>query len=68
MLTKAKHSYELTKADGIVVNVDFKIGGIGSQSCGPGPLEKYLVKDDKFEFCFYMIPVDSNSLDVEKLW
>jgi len=67
VLTKAKHTYELTKADGIVVNVDFKIGGIGSQSCGPGPLEKYLIKDDKFEFCFYMIPVDSNSLDVEKL-
>ncbi|AEM72746.1 glycoside hydrolase family 2 TIM barrel-domain containing protein [Caldicellulosiruptor acetigenus] len=68
VLTKAKHTYELVKADGIVVNVDFKIGGIGSQSCGPGPLEEYLIKDDKFEFCFYMIPLNNNSLNIEKLW
>lgn len=68
VITKANHTYELTKANGIVLNIDYKIGGIGSQSCGPGPLEKYLVKEEKFDFRFLLAPVNANLITPEKIF
>lgn len=51
-LTQAQHTYELIHRDETIVNIDYEQDGLGSNSCGPGPLEKYqlLPKDVQFEF------------------
>ncbi|SHF81022.1 beta-galactosidase [Caldanaerobius fijiensis DSM 17918] len=40
-LTSANHTYELKRLDETVLNMDYEHGGLGSNSCGPGPLPQY---------------------------
>ena len=40
-LDKAEHTFELEAEDKTVLSLDWRMGGIGSNSCGPLPLEKY---------------------------
>lgn len=49
-LTNKKHNYELVPCDSNVLNLDFRQNGIGSNSCGPRPQEKYRFEDEKFTF------------------
>ena len=42
-LTRAKHTYELKPEGKTVLSLDYRQGGIGSNSCGPRPMEKYLL-------------------------
>ena len=51
-LTKAMHTDELEKADNIIVRIDYKNAGIGSNSCGPKLLEKYRLSDKDIDFNF----------------
>ena len=52
MLYKAEHTDEL-KTDGKVhLRIDYKVSGIGSNSCGPTINPKYQVNDKKIHFCF----------------
>ena len=52
MLYKAEHTDEL-KTDGKVhLRIDYKVSGIGSNSCGPALNPKYQVNDKKIYFCF----------------
>ena len=52
MLYKAEHTDEL-KTDGKVhLRIDYKVSGIGSNSCGPTINSKYQVNDKKIHFCF----------------
>ena len=41
--------YNTNKA---VLNIDYKMSGVGSGSCGPKLLEKYQFNDKEFEFEF----------------
>ena len=51
-LYKAKHTDELTK-DGLVhLRVDYKVSGLGSNSCGPALEEKFRLKEKEFTFNF----------------
>ncbi|MCX7795337.1 MAG: beta-galactosidase subunit alpha [bacterium] len=59
---KAKHTCDLIPRDYIVLNIDHKHNGLGSASCGPAPLEKYLLYPQDFEFLVRMRPF-SNSLE-----
>lgn len=59
-LDKANHTYELEKSDFIELNLDYKLHGIGSASCGPGVLEKYELKNEDFEFSFEMLGFSKN--------
>ena len=43
-LTEAEHTYELEHENFTVLSLDYRHGGIGSNSCGPRPMEKYLLK------------------------
>jgi len=43
------------------MNIDYKHNGLGSASCGPAPLEKYLLFPEKFDFSLRIRPF-SNSL------
>ncbi|MEU1850645.1 glycoside hydrolase family 2 TIM barrel-domain containing protein [Streptomyces sp. NPDC019990] len=51
-LDAAKHRTDLTPGDTVWVNLDHGQHGIGSQSCGPGPLPRYFLKAEPAEFSF----------------
>ena len=51
-LDAARHRTDLTAGDTVWVNLDHGQHGIGSQSCGPGPLPQYFLKAEPAEFSF----------------
>ncbi|MFB3879783.1 MAG: glycoside hydrolase family 2 TIM barrel-domain containing protein [Armatimonadota bacterium] len=53
----ARHTYELVRRDETIVNLDHAQAPLGSASCGPGPLEKYVVKAEPVEFAVRLRPV-----------
>ena len=54
---KAKHTHELEPQDDVMVNLDYRHHGLGSGSCGPGPLEQYLLKPGPFSFKVVLAPL-----------
>ncbi len=53
-LTEKKHNYELQKAPYHSFCIDYKMSGIGSNSCGPELLEKYRLQEEDF-YCSFRI-------------
>lgn len=53
---KAKHTYELKERDSVFLNIDYRQNGLGSNSCGPGPLPEYRLIPEDFEFTIRMKP------------
>ncbi len=53
-LTEKKHSFELEEEPGIILHVDYKQNGIGSNSCGPELLKSYRFDESEFDFEMYM--------------
>ncbi len=51
-LDAAAHLTDLTPGDTVWVNLDHGQHGIGSQSCGPGPLPQYYLRAEPTEFSF----------------
>lgn len=51
-LNKAEHTDELPTPDGTYVKVDYKVSGIGSNSCGPQLQEKYRLSEKDISFKF----------------
>ncbi|MFH0516014.1 glycoside hydrolase family 2 TIM barrel-domain containing protein [Streptomyces sp. M41] len=51
-LDAARHRTDLTPGDTLWLNLDHAQHGIGSQSCGPGPLPQYFLKAEPAEFSF----------------
>ncbi|GHG88921.1 glycoside hydrolase family 2 TIM barrel-domain containing protein [Streptomyces lanatus] len=51
-LDAARHLTDLVPGDTVWVNLDHGQQGIGSQSCGPGPLPQYFLKAEPTEFSF----------------
>ena len=56
-LTQARHTYELTPCGETILNLDHLQAGLGSNSCGPGPLEAYLVQPGKYSFSVRLCPL-----------
>ena len=50
MLEAAAHDFELVPSKSTFLLLDYKVGGIGSHSCGPRLPEQYRFNDDEFEF------------------
>lgn len=55
-LTDAMHTTELEPRETIVLSLDYAQNGLGSNSCGPGPLEKYLLKPSPVQFSLRLCP------------
>ena len=55
-LTAAEHTDELTADGDIHLRVDYKVSGIGSNSCGPSLEEKYRVAEKEIYFTFSVQP------------
>lgn len=51
-LYKAKHTDELVIDGKTHLRIDYKVSGIGSNSCGPELLEKYRLKEKNIDFEF----------------
>ncbi|MBQ9116912.1 MAG: hypothetical protein IJY04_07800, partial [Clostridia bacterium] len=51
-LAEAKHRHELKEFDGTYLLINYKVGGIGSNSCGPALPEKYQFKEAEFSYAF----------------
>lgn len=51
-LTEARHSNELNKSEKKYLYVDYKMRGLGSNSCGPEPEPEYELNPHKFSFSF----------------
>ncbi|HEY0829108.1 MAG TPA: glycoside hydrolase family 2, partial [Bacilli bacterium] len=56
-LAAAGHPHELQKRRETVVNADYKMSGVGSNSCGPELLEKYRLNEKEFSFHLKLAPV-----------
>ena len=54
VLTKALHINELEKNNKTNVRIDYKVSGIGSNSCGPQLIEKYRLKKGTLNFAFFV--------------
>ncbi len=56
-IVKTKHPYELKPMKGIFLSIDAKVLGLGNGSCGPGVLDKYLLKPEKTKYAFTIEPI-----------
>ena len=66
MLTEAQHTVELGRTEGITWLIDGAMGPVGTNSCGPEPLEEdklYLKEALSFHFAF--LPFDGETLSVD---
>lgn len=51
-LTAKNHDYELEECDSTVLCIDYKMSGIGSNSCGPALKPQYRLQETKFDCRF----------------
>jgi beta-galactosidase/beta-glucuronidase len=56
-LTRARHTYELERQKETFFYLDHAQAGLGSQSCGPGPLPQYLLEPRETTFAVRLQPV-----------
>lgn len=49
-LTEKLHNYELEKCEYNVLCIDYRQGGIGSNSCGPEPTRDNRIEEEHFDF------------------
>jgi len=56
-LTLAKHTHELRPGGNTIFHVDHAFHGLGSNSCGPRPLDQYHLKPEITHFAVRLMPV-----------
>ncbi|MDN4524162.1 glycoside hydrolase family 2 TIM barrel-domain containing protein [Fictibacillus fluitans] len=66
-LETAKHTYELVKADHIVLHLDHQQHGLGSASCGPDVLNKYQLHTKDFQFAVRLKPFNDGQMPAAEL-
>ncbi len=59
-MTAAGHPHELKKRKETIVNIDYKMSGVGSNSCGPELLEKYRLDETDFSYNIRIVPLGHN--------
>lgn len=61
-LNQAKHTYELAPRKETIVQLDYKLSGVGSNSCGPELLDQYRLKEKEFSYSLRISPVFKEDL------
>ncbi len=51
-LTEKRHNHELVKSESVELHIDYKMNGIGSNSCGPELMRSYAFDEGEFNFSF----------------
>jgi hypothetical protein len=54
--TNARHTCDLVQRNETILSLDYRQAGLGSNSCGPGPLPPYLLQPVETEFAFRLRP------------
>lgn len=67
-LTKAERINQILPSGCWTVNIDGKQAPLGTATCGPGALDKYLIKNDVFEYTFRLRPFRKIDITPEKLY
>lgn len=55
-LTAKAHNFELEACSSVVLCLDYRMNGIGSNSCGPRLMEKYRFDEEMFTFAITLEP------------
>ena len=55
--TKYKHELSKIYRPEIILHLDAAMRGLGNQSCGPGPLEKYELREKSYSYGFVIEPI-----------
>ncbi len=55
-LTAQPHAWQLTPCGDTVLCVDYKMSGVGSNSCGPELLPQYRLEETSFDWRFTLLP------------
>lgn len=63
-LAAAKHNYELKPRKETIIHVDYKMSGVGSNSCGPELLPQYRLSEKQIRFRLRIKPVFKESNDI----
>ncbi|MFO7957149.1 MAG: glycoside hydrolase family 2 TIM barrel-domain containing protein [Candidatus Brocadiia bacterium] len=66
-LEAADHPPELPARDEVELHLDHKHCGLGTQSCGPGPLSQYLVPAEPMQWAFRLMPFSERECDPARL-
>ncbi len=66
-LTKAKHTYELNPRKETIVNLDYMMSGVGSNSCGPELQPQYRLEERKIDFNLRITPVSIEQCSLLKI-
>jgi hypothetical protein len=66
--TVARHTYELKRRDETVLNLDHAHCGLGSNSCGPGPLPEYLLHNVETTFSVRLKPFSADASSPMRLY
>ncbi|MCS7060093.1 MAG: glycoside hydrolase family 2 TIM barrel-domain containing protein [Anaerolineae bacterium] len=64
-LTQARHTHELKRLNETVLTLDYAHNGLGSNSCGPGPLPQYTLRAEPVSFSVRLAPFAGEVLSVE---
>ena len=63
LLFSTSHAFELKPCSGTFVYLDHRQRGVGTGSCGPDTLEKYLISSKNHHFDFLIQPFDTRNSD-----
>ncbi len=61
LIEKARHINELKPGEYITLNLDYKQNPLGTATCGPGYLDKYILNANFMKFNFIIIPVTNEN-------
>ena len=67
-LEEAKHPCDLRRAESLLVSLDHAHTGLGSASCGPGPLPAYLLQPEEMRFRFRLVPFSLDAVSPMALY
>ena len=67
-LTAARHTFDLVRKNRTYLYLDYRHCGLGSASCGPGPLAEYLIEPKPMRFQLRLRPVCLTTDDPLRLY
>jgi beta-galactosidase len=60
-IDSAYHTYDLKPRAEVVLNLDYRQRGLGTESCGPGPLEQYKIKPGRYAWSYSLQPLQAGA-------
>ena len=58
-IDSACHTHDLHPRAEVILNLDYRQRGLGTESCGPGPLEQYKIKPGRYAWSYTLQPLES---------